>query len=80
MLIWPRACIGLVGFVQFRENFIDVGMKTVPKEISSRVDHSIRLNPAVIQQQEHQRRHFRTGEPANTPDMVGQNRPVMRSQ
>eukprot|EP00731_Ephydatia_muelleri_P005791 Em0003g39a len=54
----------------------DVGMQTVPKEMSSRVNHSIRLGPAFVQQREHRRqdREQRAGEPANTPDMVGQNR------
>ena len=51
--------------------------------MSNRVDHSIRLGPAVVQQQEHRRqahqdREQRAREPANTPDMVGQNRLVMR--
>ena len=57
----------------------------MPKEMSNRVDHSIRLGPAVVQQQEHRRqahqdREQRAREPANTPDMVGQNRLVMRLQ
>ena len=64
----------------------DVGKKTVPKEMSSRVDHSImQTDPAVVQQREHRRqahqdREQRAREPANTPDMVGQNRLVMRLQ
>eukprot|EP00731_Ephydatia_muelleri_P034776 Em0076g9a len=51
----PTAAFTAVQPTRKQCTLFDVGMKTVPKKMSSRVDHSIRLDPAVVQQQEHRR-------------------------
>eukprot|EP00731_Ephydatia_muelleri_P026790 Em0018g890a len=51
----PTAALTAVQPTRKQCTLFDVGMKTLPKEMSSRVDHSIRLHPAFVQQQEHRR-------------------------
>ena len=72
--------------IKKQRTLFDVGLKTVPKEVSIVVsnDHSIRLHPAVVHQQEQRRqarqnRELRAGEPPPvmvTQVHVAESRPV----
>ena len=69
--------------IKKQRTLFDVGLKTVAKGASIVVsnDHSIRLHPAVVQQQEQRRqaqrgRELRAGEPPSVVLHVAESRPV----